>query len=192
MTADEWDGSLTSYPIPIPTAGQGASGSYWVTHCLNCTVAPDTYIKDIRYYQTWSSNPDTDWSLSNGDTGDPAPGLYIGISSASVADARIYTQGFPSGSYDQATGTQGIYGDIISGSNGHTYYKELTDTALSGGMVPIEHFDNLSNAYMVQSGQALGASTGRSYCIVTQVVVGSGATAGEKTDKTATWVYSEA
>jgi hypothetical protein len=171
----------------------GASGSYWVTHCLNVTVAPDTYIKDIRYYQTWTSDPDTDWSLSNGVTGDPAPGLYIGISAnaSTIAEARIFSQGFPSGSYEQANGVEGTAGYLISSTtNGHDYYAD--PSAISGGMVQINHFDNLSNAYMVQSGQALGATTGRTNCIVTQVVVGSGATAGEKADKTATWVYSEA
>jgi hypothetical protein len=176
MTSDQWDGSLSSYPIPIPTAGMGASGSYWVTHCLNVTVAPDTYIKDIRYYQTWTSDPDTDWSLSNGVTGDPAPGLYIGISAnaSTIAEARIFSQGFPSGSYEQANGVEGTAGYLISSTtNGHDYYAD-------------------PSAYMVQSGQALGATTGRTNCIVTQVVVGSGATAGEKADKTATWVYSEA
>ena len=59
-------------------------------------------------------------------------------------------------------------------------------------MVSITNFNSPDNAYMVQSGNVVGASTGRSYCIVTQVIVGSGATQGEKADKTATFVYSEA
>jgi hypothetical protein len=58
-------------------------------------------------------------------------------------------------------------------------------------MIPITHFDNQTNALMVQSGQVVGAATGRSWCIATQVLVGSGATQGEKADKTATFVYSE-
>ena len=64
MTSDQYDSSLTTYPIPIPTAANGISGSYWVTHCLNKTVAPDTYIKDVKYYQTWTNSPCADWNLS--------------------------------------------------------------------------------------------------------------------------------
>lgn len=195
MTSDEYDSSLTTYPIPIPTNNNGISGSYWVTHCLNCTVAPDTYIKDVKYYQTWSSDPNTDWDLAAagwGSTGRIAPGLYIGVSSATIANCRILSQGFPSGSYDQADGTQGTFGYAIStATNGHSYYLGCSAPA-SGGMVSITNFDSLDNAIMVQSGQVLGPSTGRTYCIVTQVLVGSGATAGNKTDKTATFSYTEA
>jgi len=193
MTTDNFDGSLTTHPIPIPTADNGISGSYWITHCIDCTVAPDTYLKNLRYYQTWSVDPVTDWSLGSSvaNAGRIGPGLYIGISSATVADAKILTQGFPSGSYEQAAGNEGTSGYYISNSaNGYDYYTNCSAPA-SGGMVSITHFDSLGNAFMVQSGQIVGASTGRSYCIVTQVLVGSGATAGEKADKTATFVYSE-
>lgn len=194
MTSDQWNGTLTTYPIPIPTSENGISGSYWVTHCINCTVAPDTYLKDLRYYQSWTTDPKTDWKLGSGSkVSGLRPGLYIGVSSNSLADSRMQTQGFPSGGYDQAAGNEGTFGYYISAAtNGHTYYRVLTDNAMSGGMVSITNFDSLGNAYMVQSGQIVGPSTGRSYCIVTQVLVGSGAAAGDKADKTATFVYSEA
>jgi hypothetical protein len=194
MTSDQWNGTLTTYPIPIPTALNGISGSYWVTHCINCTVAPDTYLKDLRYYQTWTTDPKTDWKLGSGQkAGELKPGLYIGVSSASVANAKIYTQGFPSSSYEQATGSEGTFGYYISAAtNGLTWYNALTDSAASGGMISITNFDSLANAFMVQSGQIVGAATGRSFCIATQVIVGSGAAAGDKADKTATFVFSEA
>ena len=195
MTYDDGsDSSITTYPIPIPTAANGLSGSYWVTHCLNCTVAPDTYLKDLKYYQTWTSSPCDDWNLSGaGWAGDKLkPGLYIGVSSATIANAKIHTQGFPSGSYDQADGTQGVYGYPIStATNGHSFYLGCSAPA-SGGMVSIAHFDNLSNAYMVQSGQVVGPTIGRSYCIATQVLVGSGATAGNKNDRVSTLSFTEA
>ena len=194
MTSDQYDSSLTTYPIPIPTAANGISGSYWVTHCLNCTVAPDTYIKDVKYYQTWTTSPNSDWSLAGAGWAGTGigPGLYIGASSATIADCKILTQGFPSGSYDQSEGTEGVFGYRIStATNGHAFYLGATSPA-SGGMVSITHFDSLENAIMVHSGQSLGATTGRTYCIVTQVLVGSGATAGNKDDKTATWSYTEA
>lgn len=192
QTSDQWDGSLTTYPIPIPTVDQGASGSYWTTHCLNITVAPSTYIKNLRYYQTWTTSPRADWTLGSSNT--RTPGLYIGISSNSIADARILTQGFHSGSYVQATGTEGTCGTLISAATtGYGFYSGTSagQPRASGGMIPIDNFSDVSTSFMVQSGQVVGASTGRSYCIATQVIVGSGATQGEKADKTATFVYSE-
>ena len=185
-TADDPTKDATTNPLPIPTKDAGKSGSYWVTHCINVTGAPTTYIKNLRYYQTWSTSPYDDWALGTG--GD----LLIGISSASIADARTFTQGFPSSSYDQADGSEGNYGYWISGSEAtnHSYYSGCS-APLSGGATTIADFDSTDNAYMVQSGQVVGASTGRSYCIVTQVIVASGATQGEKADKTATFVFSE-
>jgi len=206
MTYDDGsDSSITTYPIPIPTATNGASGSYWVTHCLNCTVAPDTYIKNVKYYQTWTSSPCADWDLSGAGWAGTGikPGLYIGISSQTIVAARNYIsggQGFPSSNYIQAGGGQGVYGYLISGyarsgwNGAHLYYSGANrdGAPASGGMVSILNFNNLSNAYIVQSGNMVGAATGRSHCIVTQCLVGSGATAGNKTDKTATFSYTEA
>jgi len=186
-TADESGSSLTTYPIPIPTNDGGVSGSYWKTHLINVTSAPSQWIKNIRYYQTWSSSPKADWNLGSSNTW-PA-GLYIGVSSATLEDCKSLTQGFHSGSYARASGTQGTCGYLISGN--HSYYANIA-TAMSGGWCPIDAFDSVSNAYMVYSGTAIYApTTSRCYCIVTQVLVGSGATQGEKADRTATYVYSE-
>ena len=44
MTSDQWDGSLTTYPIPIPQGANGISGSYWLTHCINCEGNTDIYL----------------------------------------------------------------------------------------------------------------------------------------------------
>jgi len=206
MTSDQWDGSLDTYPIPIPTTDSGISGSYWVTHCLQCTVAPSTYCKNVKYYQTWTNSPKADWALGSSSTANKIqPGLYIGVSSNSVAACRNYlsgSQGFPTGSYVQATGVEETFGYYISGFNvagangAHTYYSGANrdGTPLSGGMVSISNFDSQANAICVQSGSFVtdGSVLPKySYCIVTQVLVGSGATQGEKTDKTATFVYTE-
>ena len=197
MTSDQYDSSLTTYPIPIPTLHNGLSGSYWTTHCLNATVAPDTYIKHVKYYQTWTDNPCADLDLSGAAwaAAKLKPGLYIGISSQTIVAARNTasgSQGIISGQYVQATGTEGVCGNIISGTSGYAWYSGTQATRASGGMVSIANFDTLANAYVVQSGNMVGAATGRSYCIVTQVLVGSGATAGNKSDKTATFSYTEA
>ena len=177
-TADLADSDSTDYPIPIPTAG--TNRSYWKSHCLDITVGPDTYIKNVKYYQTWTTDPNTDWAL--GTDGD----LIIGVSSSTVADCRTLSQGCPIASYDQATGTQGTTGDPIETT--HTYYS-----ATAGKKMSITNFSSQSSALMVQSGQVVGAGeTGKSYLVVTQVIVGSGATQGLKADKTATFVYTEA
>ena len=188
MTSDQYDSALNTYPIPVPTNNNGVSGSYWVTHLLHITQAPDNYIKNVRYYiSDWSNSSWQDWSL--GTSSKMHPGLYIGISSSSISNAKTFTQGFPSSQYVQATGVEGSFGYFISSN--HTYYHGIAG-AISGGMTLVDDFDSLDNAYMVHSGQVVGNSTGYSNCIVTQVLVGSGATAGNKTDKTATFVYTEA
>jgi len=177
-TADISDSDSTSYPIPIPTAG--TNRSFWKSHCLDITSGPDTYIKNVRYYQTWTNSPNEDWSL--GTDGD----IIVGVSSSSVDDCRTLSQGCPQSSYDQATGTIGQTGDPIETT--HSYYS-----ATAGKKMSITYFSSQTSALMVQSGQVVGAGeTGKSYIVVTQVIVGSGATQGLKPDRTATFVYDEA
>jgi len=176
-TADIADSDSTAYPIPIPTTG--TNRSFWKSHCLDITVAPDTYIKNVRYYQTWTTSPHDDWSL--GTDGD----LIVGVSSSTVADCRTLSQGCPIANYDQATGTVGTTGDAIETT--HSYYS-----ATAGKKMSITNFSSQNSALMVQSGQVVGNTTGKSYIVVTQVIVGSGATQGLKADKTATFVYDEA
>ncbi len=192
QTSDQVDGSLTTYPIPIPTVDLGFSGSYWTTHCINVTAAPSTYIKNLKYYQTWTNSSRVDWTLGSSQA-TPA-GLYIAVSASTVASCQTLTQGFPSSMYKQATGTESVAGTLISAATtGYTFFSgtSVGQPRLSGGMCLIDNFNSQTNALMVQSGQVVGATTGRSYCIATQVIVGSGATQGEKSDKTATFVYSE-
>ena len=179
-TADIADSDSTDYPIPIPTTSGSINRSYWKSHCLDITSGPSTYIKNVRYYQTWTSSPHDDWNLGAG--GD----LIVGVSSSSVSDCRTKSQGCPQSQYDQATGTQGTTGDPIE--THHAYYKNC-----AGKKMSITNFSSQSSALMVQSGQVVGAGeTGKSYIVVTQVLVGSGATPGTKPDRTATFVYDEA
>lgn len=183
-TSDASGAALTTNPIPIPNdTGGGVSGSYWKTHCLNVTSAPDVRIENIRFYVGWTSHPSSQWTLGYG--GDHV----IGVSSSTIADCRIYSQGFSGDLYDQATGTEGTCGDFISGAGSvnHTFYAACTD----GHTESLWAFSSQAGALLVQSGQAIGATTGRLYHIVTQVLVASGATQGEKADVTATWVYDE-
>lgn len=178
-TADIPDSGSTSYPIPIPTTYGKVNPSFWKTHCLQVTSGPEEYIKNIRYYQNWSSHPS---SSSEWDLGYPSGDVVIGISGLTIAQAREQTAGMPSSQYDQAHGAVGTSGARIDLE--HTYYT---------GAVSMYNFNSLANAFMVFSGQAFSGSnkTGLSYCVVTQVWVGSGASHGNKTDKTATWVYDE-
>ena len=184
-TADHSGASLTTYPIPIPNGtGGGVSGSYWKTHCLAVTSEPSVKLENIRFYVQWTSHPSSQWTLGYG--GDH----IIGVSSASIADCRILTQGFSGNGYDEANGVQGEFGYLISGQQSaedHTYYSDCAN----GHYLSTWAFSSQAGALMVYSGQAIGATTGRLFHIVTQVKVASGATQGAKDAVTATWVYDE-
>jgi hypothetical protein len=183
-TSDASGAALTTNPIPIPNdTGGGVSGSYWKTHRLYVYDAPSVRIENVRFYVGWTSHPSSQWALGYG--GDH----IIGVSSSTITDCRLYSQGFFGNSYDQATGTEGTCGDFISGAGSvnHTYYAACTN----GHTESLWAFSSQTGALMVQSGQAIGAGTGPLYYIVTQVLVASGATQGEKDDVTATWVYDE-
>ena len=167
-----------NYPIPIPESG--TNRSYWKSHCLDITSGPSSYIKNVKYYQTWTNNPHDDWSLgTNGN-------LIVGVSSSSVSDCITLSQGCSQSDYDQATGTEGQTGDAIETT--HSYYSSCP-----GKQMSITNFNSSDNALMVHSGQVVGAGeTGKSRIVVTQLIVGSGATPGSKPDVTATFVYEEA
>jgi len=177
-TADRPESNLTDYPIPIPDSG--TNRSFWKSHCLDVTSGPSTHIKDIKYYQTWDSSPHDDWELGTG--GD----LIVGVSSNSESDWRTKTQGCPFSEYDQATGTEGTTGDPLETT--HSYYSSTP-----GKYTSITHFSSQSSALMVQAGVAFSSGeTGQSNLVVTQLIVGPGATPGLKDLKTATFVYDEA
>ena len=186
-TADSHLSGSTSNPIPIPNDTDGGlSGSYWKTHLLSVTSEADVRIENVRFYVGWTSPPSSQWTL--GPDGDH----IIGVSSASVSDCKIFTQGFPSSQYDQAEGVEGSFGYFLSGNvdgtKDHTYYSGCSN----GHYESTWNFSSQATAMMVYSGQVKDNTTGRlSGCIVTQVLVGSGATQGEKADVTATWVYDE-
>lgn len=189
-TADDKESSLTTNPIPIPNdVDAGLSGSYWKTHCLNVTLAPTTYIENVRFYIGWDTTPVTQWTLgTNGDH-------IICISSVSVADAQVYTNGMASSQYDQADGTEGTCGYFLSGNTDRAYDHTFYSGCTNGHYVSSWNFSSQATSMMVYSGQinhnGSSNSVGHSWCVVTQVLVGSGATQGAKTDVTATWVYDE-
>ncbi len=193
-TADDPSATSTANPVPIPNVvNDGFSGSYWKTHCLHVSVAPSVRIENIRYYVGWTTHPSSQWTLcANNSLGDH----IIGVSSATLSLARTDSQGFWSGSYDQANGVETEFGYFISGNtvggNDHTYYAACTN----GHYESTYNFNTQSDAIMVYSGQWSGGSptparTGYTPCICTQVIVASGATQGSKTPVTATWVYDE-
>lgn len=186
-TTDSYSSDATTNPIPIPNdTDQGVSGSYWKTHLLNVTSTPSEYIENIRYYVSWTSHPSSQWSLGYG--GDH----IIGVSSSTADDCRIHSQGFPSSQYDQAEGAEGEFGYFMSGGTGpHSYYDGCTN----GHYKSTWAFSSQGGALMVQSGMAIdatsGDTTGRTWCIATQVLVASGAVQESKTPVTATFVYDE-
>lgn len=193
-TADFSGGAATTNPVPIPNeSATGMSGSYWKTHCLNVTSPPSVRIENIRYYVDWTTHPSSQWALCGGNTlGDHV----IGVSSSTLLDCRTLSQGFVSGSYDVADGSEGFYGNFISGNSNavddHQYYAGCTD----GHYMSTWNFNTQEDALTIYAGiwsgnSATPARTGRTPCIVTQVLVASGAVQGQKTPVTATFVYDE-
>jgi hypothetical protein len=87
----------TSNPVPIP--GSGTNYSFWVVTRLECTVAPDTLVNNIKWFTDGSS------------------GLGTGIGLV-VATAVAY---------DQATGTTGTTGDQLTVANYGNGTTDLND-----------------------------------------------------------------
>lgn len=77
----------TSNPVPIP--GSGTNYSFWVNTQLECTVAPNTAVNNLKWFTDGSS------------------GLGTGITLV-VATAQTY---------GQATGTPGTTGDELTVAN---------------------------------------------------------------------------
>ena len=156
----------TNYSIPIPNSG--ANYSYWKSVFLKFSPFTDTEIRDIRWYSdgnlSWSGN--TEGSVK----------LFVGLSGNNI-------NGFPSGSYSQATGTPGTTGNPFwDSTNGHPYYKSIPNCS---GLAT----DYTSaNPLWVYSGSAL-TSAGYSYGILLQTQVLSTATVDVKNPETFTFIY---
>lgn len=159
-----------TYPCVVPSAG--FNYSYWKHHCLAIS-GTYTSVSNIRWYT--SGSVASNWALGTGGR------LLVGI-----RDTPTLGNGCPAGDYDQATGTAGTSGDYMKDStNGHAYYKGQTadpadaDTFTSASPLEVD-----LNTYGP-------SATENSYYVVTQVMIASDATQGDKPNETFTFRYDE-
>lgn len=164
-TADNYNPG-TDNPIVIPAAS--FNYSYWKSHCLTFT-GTYTKINNIRLYCdgtiTWTWGTSGELRIGARDTGD---------------------YGCPSGSYDQATGTPGTTGDDVET---HTYYVGQTNKS-----DPITDFTSPGSECDIDTATDYTSPPDSSFYAVTQVKVdtaANGATPGQQTAETLTWLYDE-
>jgi hypothetical protein len=169
QTADQFDISDTTYPIPIPAAG--FNYSYWITVYLEITGGTFTQINNVRFYSdgtiNWDFGTGGELRRGNRDTGD---------------------QGFAMDSgYEVATGTQGTTGHTIEdGVDGHSFYNgQTTKTTDVEG-------DTVGSPATVDSGNHTIAEKCKAIVLQCKLdTAGNGAIQGEQTDETLTFKYDE-
>jgi hypothetical protein len=158
-----------SNPCVVPSAD--LNYSYWKTH--NVAFSGDfTQISNIRWYT--SGNVKTSWAL--GTDG----GLFVAVKSTG-------DNGCPIASYAQAVGVQGTSGYPIDDvTNGHSYYK----SGSPNHAVPVNADTYVSaSTLLVDSGPYTTAASSK--CVVTQVVIDTDATQGDKASESCTFRYDE-
>ena len=149
-TADEHDPVLTN-PIPIPAAGPAYS--YWKSIALNL-AGTFTQINNVRHYCDGTIT----WTLGT------------------LGEVDRGNVGLADGSYDQATGTPGTTGDVMTDHTGIASVVDITG-------------DTSGSPFTVDSGAHTSAE--RTKHIVLQVVVDDDATRGAQAAETFTWLYDE-
>lgn len=165
-TADMYNPG-SAHPCIVPPTG--TNYSYWKSHRLAWSGI-GTQISNIKWYGPGGTIKD-DWGLGTGG------GVVVGKKSSG-------DNGCPDGNYQQAAGTQDTTGYYMDDdTNGHAYYK-----GAAGEVVSIDTYTS-SNALQVDS--TVYTTNGHSKHVVTQVVIGSDATQGDKSDKTFTFQYDE-
>jgi hypothetical protein len=173
-TNDSYNPGDTS-PCVVPTSGNNYS--WWKSHALKVTGTDYTKISNIRVYGP------TDivdrWDLNSGK-------VVIGIKSAGD------DSGCPTGSYDQAAGTENETGyDMNDVTNGHTYYKSGTTNYAAA-----DDLDNYSSASPLLIDATEYTSTANpsgfySKMWVTQVVLATDSIQGDKSNITIVCRYDE-
>lgn len=157
----------TANPLIIPDSG--LYYSYWMTLHLTITALNDaTLLNNHVFYCDEGTDA---WTL--GTDG----GVVIGLRDSG-------DNGVPTGSYDQATGTQGTTGHFMEDdTNGHTYYKsqdpetaEISDYT-SASTLTVDSTDHTSAEAF--------------YGIVIQAKIDDDATRGAQAASTLTFQYDE-
>ena len=157
-------------PCIVPLTG--FNRSYAKSHRLSWT-APSVSITDIKWYT--SGNVKNTWNLGTG-------GMLL-VCVKSTGD-----KGCPTGSYAQATGTQGTTGDDVDDvSVGHPYYR----IGSSNHAVPVDADTYISTNPLDVDSNTYGATSGHSYHVVTQALIAPDAVQGDQANETITWRYNE-
>jgi len=156
----------TSNPIPI--ADSGLTFSYWMSLQLTIDAMNDaTLLNNHKFY----SDGAIGWTLGTGGK------LVVGLRDSG-------DNGCPSGSYQQADGSEGVSGDDMEDdTDGHAYYKSqdpetgLVSAYTSGSSLLIDSADH-SEAEAFDH-------------VVIQAVVDDDATRGAQVAETLTFVWDE-
>ena len=156
----------TSNPIPIPAAD--LAWSYWMSLQLTIDAMNDaTLLNNHKFY----SDGAIGWTLGTGGK------LVVGLRDSG-------DNGCPSGSYQQADGSEGVSGDDMEDdTDGHAYYKSqdpetgLVSAYTSGSSLLIDSADH-SEAEAFDH-------------VVIQAVVDDDATRGAQVAETLTFVWDE-
>ena len=153
-TSDNHYTTETTNPVPIPAAG--TNRTFWIITGLKCTVTPVGTVDNIKWFT------------------DGANGTGTGVT----------TEAGTSATYDQATGTVGTTGDILTSTN----YTGLTPTTPSADNA----FGYVTGTPLSVTGSITNPSTGNfgSY-VIYQYSVGTTAGAGTSNSETYTWQYDE-
>ena len=162
-TADEHNPG-TSYPIPIPAAGN--SYSYWKSVALNL-AGEFTKINNVRFY----CDGTIAWTMGTGG--------YVRVGTRDAGDC-----GCPDGDYEQSAGTEGTTGYALEdGDNGHDYFKGQTN--------PEDDVTDFTSGAPMTVDSTDHTEAERTKHVVLQVKIADDATQGDQANETFTWKYDE-
>lgn len=165
-TSDTYNPEL-NYPLSIPSTGYRYS--YWKTLCLELSGV-FTKISNIKFYC------------------DGAVGFTFGSGGAlNIGTKDTGDSGLPIGSYDQATGEEGVSGDAMDDEDdGHAIYK--------GAGYTVKNITNYTSGSPLDLDSTEYTEAGKTEAVVLQVkcdTVANGAEAGLQNAETLTWRFDE-
>ena len=165
-TSDTYGPEL-NYPLSIPSTGYRYS--YWKTLCLELSGA-FTKINNIKFY--------CDGAI--GYTFGSGGALNIGTKDAGDSGLAI-------GSYDEATGEEGVSGDAMDDEDdGHAVYK--------GDGYTVKDIENYTSGSPLDLDSTDYEAAGKTEAVVLQAkcdTVANGAEAGLQNAETLTWRFDE-
>lgn len=152
------------FPCTIPASGEHYS--YWKHQALKISGS-FTQVDNIR----WHTDGAINWNFgTNGQ-------LRVGLRDAG-------DNGCPAGSYQQASGEEGINGVSLDDvDSGHAYYK--------GQATPYGNTASYTSDSPLTVDTSSYTDPDTSKAVVTQLIVSSDASQGEQADEIFVWLYDE-